>query len=352
MSRSLLTIKWLALATVVLTVASPAIRAENSTIEKISSLEKRLKPLVASGISVNSYHFAKARAWLLLARDFAAQKDASGIVDEVMGQADSLIDQLEKRTATMSLETLVPSSSMIVRSDLWRRAEEIKADKEFSCAEERVARLEVQLVGAGHAQKVMGWRYARSYLRSAERLVREGGEKLAQCPVLRAKAERAAVPQISSEQPDTPSLSGRNSTEEAGLTPPTSVPILPDRIHFARVSAEVSQESALVLEQVSYVLRAMPKLVIELRGYAIEADTEEENVALSLERAKAVRDYLVETGVGNERMRVNGLGSDNRITALEDGDARSLRVEIGVVAGGSVILEGQDGDLPRRGHSP
>ena len=126
---------------------------------------------------------------------------------------------------------------------------------------------------------------------------------------------------------------------------------LPDRVHFARDSAELSDISALVLEQVSYVMRAHPAIVLDLLGYADELSGRDDNEKLALARSQAVRDYLVETGVGRERLviRPGAMLSNVGEAALERAKAR--RVEFVSTNNEGVPLEHQDKDLSTEGSS-
>lgn len=73
-----------------------------------------------------------------------------------------------------------------------------------------------------------------------------------------------------------------------------------------------------------------PKGKIVVEGHTDSAGSEETNRALSLERANAVRDALVENGVSDDRISVEGLGETRPIAdnASQAGRANNRRVEI------------------------
>ena len=80
---------------------------------------------------------------------------------------------------------------------------------------------------------------------------------------------------------------------------------------------------------------------IVLRGHSDSAGSDEENLEASRERAEAVRDFLVENGVAEERITVIAFGEQNPISpnALPDGSpneegrATNRRVEVTVETG-------------------
>jgi OmpA-OmpF porin, OOP family len=128
------------------------------------------------------YHLAKARAWLDLAQDEYENNDRSPVIENATAQAEILIGALEMKSDTINPETpLVPGSERI-REDLWQKAARAKEDTRFGCVAPTVARLEVQLVWAGHELAQAGWRNASSYVQTAEDLGQRLDKQLAQCP--------------------------------------------------------------------------------------------------------------------------------------------------------------------------
>jgi OmpA-OmpF porin, OOP family len=67
-----------------------------------------------------------------------------------------------------------------------------------------------------------------------------------------------------------------------------------------------------------------------LNGNSSAEGTDEHNMALSIERANAVKTYLVNTGVNGANLDVKGYGESKPITsnATEEGRALNRRVEI------------------------
>jgi OOP family OmpA-OmpF porin len=83
-----------------------------------------------------------------------------------------------------------------------------------------------------------------------------------------------------------------------------------------------------VLDQQSAYLKSSGS-TIELDGYASSEGTEAYNAKLSLERANAVKTYLVNSGVDAGKISVKGLGESNPVAsnATEEGRVQNRRVE-------------------------
>lgn len=78
---------------------------------------------------------------------------------------------------------------------------------------------------------------------------------------------------------------------------------------FAEGHVSVPPSLIPVLNAVASTLRANPDLrMIEIQGFADDRGSAWRNVALSLLRAKIVRDYLIAHGVQHGRLRIAGFG--------------------------------------------
>ena len=130
---------------------------------------------------------------------------------------------------------------------------------------------------------------------------------------------------------------------------PSPVHSIRDRVHFAREGAELSDVSALVLEQVSYVLRANPAIILDLVGYANELSTPDENEKLAIARAQAVQEYLIETGVGRERLMVKPGAVSPMAQTSSTERAKARRVELVPTNSESIPMDYQDKDLTTEG---
>lgn len=78
--------------------------------------------------------------------------------------------------------------------------------------------------------------------------------------------------------------------------------------HFDFNDATLTDEAKTLLQKDVKVLEENPKIKIRMAGYTSAQGTEESNQKLSEERAKAVRDYLIEKGIAAERITIIGYG--------------------------------------------
>ncbi len=103
-------------------------------------------------------------------------------------------------------------------------------------------------------------------------------------------------------------------------------------IQFASGSAEISDESITVLNQIAEAINATSGSVIEIGGHTDSKGDPEQNKILSQDRADSVRTYLVERGVESTRITTQGYGADQPVADNEtpEGQAANRRIEFSV----------------------
>ncbi len=101
-------------------------------------------------------------------------------------------------------------------------------------------------------------------------------------------------------------------------------------VNFKTASAELLEESYYVLERVFNSLEAYPHVRVEIAGHTDSQGSNEYNRALSYDRAKAVRNYLVMRGISPDRIVARGYGEDRPVASNEtaEGRAKNRRVEV------------------------
>jgi outer membrane protein assembly factor BamA len=79
---------------------------------------------------------------------------------------------------------------------------------------------------------------------------------------------------------------------------------------------------------------------ITIEGHTDNVDSHEWNMRLSINRARAVRDYLINKGVEKDRLRYMGYGPDRPIATndTEEGREKNRRVEFSIVSGETVKM--------------
>ena len=105
-------------------------------------------------------------------------------------------------------------------------------------------------------------------------------------------------------------------------------------ITFASGSAQIDAPSQQVLDVVAQSILAGPVAAVEIGGHTDSEGTEINNQRLSLQRAEAVRTYLITKGVAAPRLVAKGFGSTVPIAdnATPEGRAQNRRIEF-VVTG-------------------
>jgi len=78
--------------------------------------------------------------------------------------------------------------------------------------------------------------------------------------------------------------------------------------HFDFDKSTLTDEAKALLDKNILVLKDKPKIDVRMAGYTSAQGTEESNQKLSIDRANAVRDYLIEKGIKAERITVIGYG--------------------------------------------
>lgn len=306
--------------------------ADQARLDTLQRRLDKLAPLKWSGNPSDIYNLAKTQAWLDFAFDARAQRDTSGAVGEALAEAHRLAALLETKANDIGLDTPIIPSALKLRDDIWLKAGEMKRHQGFRCAAARIAQFEVQLVQAGHAEKELGWRHAKPYIEAVERLVKDLEASLAACPPPVTSVDQ--LPPELSEQP-----------------PAVQVLSLAERVHFAYRLAEITPPTAQVLAQVAYVLRKNSALTLDLRGHADNRGGARYNLRLSRQRAEAVREYLVNAGVAQNRIIITALGGTQPLvkgrTAFDY--ARNRRVEFIVSGRDEVQLRPQEQDLQIEG---
>ncbi len=119
----------------------------------------------------------------------------------------------------------------------------------------------------------------------------------------------------------------RGTRIEAGAPPTVRLPIL-----FEFNSANLQNEGEQLLEKLGVALNTteLEGFRFSVEGHTDSVGSDSYNDQLSERRASAVRQYLQENGVADDRLEANGMGEANPVAANEtsEGRQRNRRVEI------------------------
>lgn len=137
---------------------------------------------------------------------------------------------------------------------------------------------------------------------------------------------------------------GVQAQENYNLSPGKKI-IISDAT-FKQGSAVIEESQRTAFARLAEFLKQRERLNIEIGGHADNIGSEQQNIALSLGRAEAVREFLVLSGISASRIRTRGYGSQLPIASNndEDGRTKNRRVEIiGLSAFSGKLLAAPDG---------
>lgn len=137
------------------------------------------------------------------------------------------------------------------------------------------------------------------------------------------------VPDLTDQCPGTPAgvtVNNKGCPEVAEI----KEPLVLEGVTFLSGSAVLTPESLSVLRKVASSLRAYPEVKIEVQGHTDGVGSAESNRSLSLKRALAVRDYMIQQGIDPGRLTAVGHGEDFPIAPNDtpEGRTKNRRVEI------------------------
>lgn len=110
--------------------------------------------------------------------------------------------------------------------------------------------------------------------------------------------------------------------------------IVLNNLFFDFGKTDLRQESFAELDRLAQFLVESPSITIELSGHTDNVGTDAANKTLSQERVNAVKAYLLNRGVADQRMKAVGYGKTKPLAsnAAEEGRQRNRRVEFKIVS--------------------
>ena len=102
-------------------------------------------------------------------------------------------------------------------------------------------------------------------------------------------------------------------------------------IRFEEASSALLPASRILLDEVADALRPCLGSIIAITGHTDKAGTEPGNLALSMERARVVREALVRRGIPRDGLRASGVGSSRPVEGLAPSDPANRRIEFSVI---------------------
>lgn len=103
-----------------------------------------------------------------------------------------------------------------------------------------------------------------------------------------------------------------------------------DQLSFDQGRSEVKEEAYAELNQIVQMLNEYPNMKIQLEGHTDFRGSARLNQELSERRAEAVKQYIVNQGIDQRRIKTKGYGGSEPITRENTDDARSLNMRVEV----------------------
>ncbi|MEZ5872485.1 MAG: OmpA family protein [Nitratireductor sp.] len=102
-----------------------------------------------------------------------------------------------------------------------------------------------------------------------------------------------------------------------------------DTIQFESGKSAIKQDSFGLLDRLAFEARRCPEQRVEIGGHTDSDGSDEANLKLSQERAEAVRDYLVRSGVLFSRLIAKGYGEADPVAdnSTAEGKAKNRRID-------------------------
>jgi peptidoglycan-associated lipoprotein len=177
----------------------------------------------------------------------------------------------------------------------------------------------------------MGCRKAEPEGPTPEQIEAERQAEEARLAAERAEAERRA---------GTPGVDADRAREDA-LRAETAAAreILEARVHFDYDRAAIRSDAEQRLMQKVAVMRANPDVRIRIEGHTDERGSIEYNLALGQRRAEAARDFLVNFGIGANRIETVSWGEDRPLVRASNEEAWAMnrRADFRIIAGGEPL---------------
>lgn len=105
-------------------------------------------------------------------------------------------------------------------------------------------------------------------------------------------------------------------------------------VFFETDEARLKEESEVQLNALLRILKRYEEMKIEIRGYTDNVGDDTYNLKLSEDRAMEVRDWLMDRGVGSDRLSAKGFGEADAIETNDTraGRARNRRVTFYIIS--------------------
>ncbi len=263
----------------------------------------RIQALNDGGRPIRDYHLSKAQCWLDVSFHEYTRNDRSAFPQEALTESEKLIVDMENGVSPIPTGTALVNNAKYLRHDLWQRLKVIHGTPGFSCAQQKVACGEVELVHAGNEFNQQQWRHSKPYIQIAEDLVNEAEALARQCDIGPAAPAAPVGPLIA------------------------NVLFEFDRDRYKDIRTYS-------LESVDRALATIASEQRELAGVALIGHADrmqgkgfDYNQGLSQRRAQTVRELLIGRGVDPELIRYEYRGDTQQVQQCDGVKPRAALLE-------------------------
>lgn len=169
--------------------------------------------------------------------------------------------------------------------------------------------------------------------------VLRGGKQLDEATRLMVARAVARIPGVGAIRWDSAPRAARNGGE-----PPKPLHCQDDvdallrtrTFRFEESSVQIASSSSGLISEVAQTLRPCLGSIIAITGHTDSSGNEAGNLALSRDRADAVRQALIRRGIPADGLRAIGKGSSEPVEGLDPADPANRRIEFSVIATASI----------------
>ncbi|WP_394992466.1 OmpA family protein [Emticicia sp.] len=118
------------------------------------------------------------------------------------------------------------------------------------------------------------------------------------------------------------------SVDYGGKKVTTGEKIILKSIQFEQAKAILTPAAMSELDGVQKLMEQSSTMVIEIIGHTSDEGDRNSNIELSLNRAKACKEYLVKQRIKSNRIKVRGMGPDSPISRIDKAQNRRVEMQI------------------------
>jgi len=141
---------------------------------------------------------------------------------------------------------------------------------------------------------------------------------LVSCAKNAVQSQPAQTPQSELPKAENNSVGKAELRDQAPAPEAAGAEFVNENIYFAFDSAVLSDQAQRILNAKAEYLRMNPGLAISVEGHCDERGTEAYNIALGDRRAQSAKDFLVNMGIGADRLKAISYGEERPIVQGRD----------------------------------